>query len=65
MNCIFDNISEVAKSKKIPLYVVEKKAGLAAGAISKWKYVNPRINNLLAVAMVLGVSINRLTQNRD
>lgn len=64
MNYIFDNISEVAKRKKIPLYVVEKKAGLASGAISKWKYVNPRTDNLLAVATVLGVSINRLTQCR-
>ncbi len=64
MSSIYSNVAEVAKKKKIPLCKLEKEAGLAAGAISKWKYNNPRTDSLIAVAKVLGVSINRLTREK-
>lgn len=60
---IYDNVAEIAKKKGIPLYKLEKEAGLAQGAISKWKTTNPRVDSLLSVAQVLSVSIGRLTKS--
>lgn len=64
MSAIYDNVAEIAKQKKIPLCKVEKDAGLAAGAISKWKYNNPRTDSLIAVAKVLKVSVGRLIKQK-
>lgn len=41
---------------------VEKEAGLANGTIGKWKTVNPQVDNLMAVARVLNVTLNRLVK---
>jgi len=64
MSDIHSNVVEIAAKRDMPLCKVEQKAGLAPGAISKWKYNNPRVDNLMSVAKVLGVSINRLTQKK-
>lgn len=57
---IYENIKELAKKKKIPLYIVEQKAGLSAGAITKWKTISPTVKSLQAVAKVLSVTVNAL-----
>ena len=33
---LLKNIRNISKKKKIPLYVIEEKAGIAKGSISKW-----------------------------
>ena len=62
MKLIYDNIVEFSKKRNIPLYKIEKEAGLANGVISKWKTVSPQVDNLMAVAKVLKVSLNTLTK---
>lgn len=59
---IYDNIVELSKKRNVPLYKIEKEAGLANGVISKWKTRNPQVDNLIAVAKVLKVSLNTLTK---
>lgn len=41
---------------------LERQAGLKSGTITKWKSHNPQVNNLQAVAKVLGVKIGKLLQ---
>lgn len=65
MSDIHRNVVEIAAKKNMSLCKVEQEAGLAAGAISKWKYNNPRVDSLIAVARVLGVTINRLTRKNE
>ena len=50
---IHGNVVRIAKKKNIPIYRLEKEAGLSAGTISKWKQITPRVSSLIAVAEVL------------
>lgn len=57
---IYDNIKRQARKKGLTISQVESKAGLAQGHIGKWNTVSPRVDSLLKVAKVLGVSANAL-----
>ena len=57
---LMNNIRNISKKKKIPLYVIEEKAGIAKGSISKWNDVIPSIEKVSKVAEVLGVTVNTL-----
>ncbi len=57
---LLKNIRNISKKKKIPLYVIEEKAGIAKGSISKWNDVIPSIEKVSKVAEVLGVTVNTL-----
>lgn len=57
---IYNNILELANKKGLTLKELERKAGLANGAISKWKVNIPRTDNLKSVADVLNVKVDRL-----
>ena len=57
---LLENIRNTSKKKKIPLYVIEEKAEIAKGSISKWNDVVPSIEKVSKVADVLGVSVNTL-----
>ena len=57
---LLKNILNISKKKKIPLYVIEEKAGIAKGSISKWNDVIPSIEKVSKVADVLGVTVNTL-----
>lgn len=61
---IYDNIVEIAKKRNMPLRRIEKEACLSNGAISKWKTKSPQVDNLMAVAKVLKVSLNTLTKEK-
>lgn len=60
MPVVYDNIKAIAEKKNIPIRQLEKDAGLGNGSIYKWKNVSPKISSLMAVADVLGVTVNRL-----
>lgn len=57
---LLKNIRNISKKKKVPLYVIEEKAGIAKGSISKWNDVIPSIEKVSKVAEVLGVTVNTL-----
>lgn len=64
---IYDNIVEICAKKDLTIRALEVKTGLANGTIRKWNSpdANPQLNNLTAVANVLGVSVNRLLRDKD
>lgn len=57
---ILDNVKKFCDKKGMSISAVEKQAELSNGTIRKWNISNPRIGNLLAVAKVLGVTIDEL-----
>lgn len=59
---IYNNIKEICDKKGMSISELERQAGLKSGAITKWKSHNPQVNNLQAVAKVLGVKIGKLLQ---
>lgn len=59
---IFENVVRIAKRERIALCKLEEEAGLSAGTISKWKYNNPRVTSLIAVARVLKTTVNELLE---
>lgn len=61
---IYENVSELAKRKKMSISQVEREAGIAKGSICKWKSVSPSVGNVQSVAKVLGVTVNRLLRER-
>lgn len=57
---IYDNVKAKCKEKGLSVSLVEKKAGLSTGAISKWNISSPTVENLAAVAKVLECTVDDL-----
>ena len=59
---IYDNVVELMIEKNMTIFELERKAGLANGTVRKWKDStnSPKIESVMAVAKVLGVTVNRL-----
>lgn len=57
---IFYKIKEICDKQGISIASLEKQAGLSNGAIGKWKYSSPTVDNLKAVAKILKVKIDEL-----
>lgn len=57
---IGSRIKEIAKGKKIPLYVLEEKAGISKGSISKWDIIDPSFDKVCRIAKILGIEVNQL-----
>lgn len=53
-------VKEIAKDRKIPLYVLEEKAGISKGSISKWDIIKPAYDKVCRVADILNVRIEEL-----
>lgn len=60
---IFDNIQTICKEKGMKIAELEREAGLANGAISKWRTSSPTVDSLKSVAKVLKVSVTKLISN--
>ena len=57
---IYEKVKELARLKGIPIYQLEKVAGIGNGVIAGWKKSAPRIDTLKRVADALGVTIDEL-----
>lgn len=57
---IFFKVLKIAKEKGLSISKLERLAGLSKGAISKWKTASPTVENLQAVAKVLGMTVDEL-----
>ena len=57
---IYDKVRFFADKQNMSLTEVESKAGIANGLIGKWRDTVPRVDNLLAVARVLSITVNDL-----
>ena len=60
MATIYDRVAARAKEKGLPIYKVEKMAGIGNGVISGWKEGEPRLDTLRKVTKVLGCTIDEL-----
>ena len=60
-----DRIKRICKEKGISISCLEREAGLSNGAISKWSYSSPSVNNLKAVAKVLHYSLDELAGEEE
>lgn len=59
---IYDNVVELMIKKNMTIFELEREAGLANGTVRKWRdsTSSPKIESVMAVAKVLGVTVNRL-----
>ena len=62
---IFDNISRLCKEKGISIARLEKESGLGNATIRGWTNSSPRVENLQAVAKVLGCSMGELLKEKE
>ena len=60
MSTVFERIKTLADEQGIPIYQLERQAGLGNGVIAAWKTSTPRLNNVMAVAKALGVTVSDL-----
>lgn len=59
---IYRNIRQFAKDQGMPIYILERKAGLSAGSVNHWNNVSPTVASLKKVADVLGVTLDVLAK---
>lgn len=57
---LFDKINDLAREKNLTIMALEKKAGIANGAIGKWKTGSPNLETLKKVADALEVPLSSL-----
>lgn len=62
---VYENVMHYARLKGIPIYKLEKEAGIAQNSIAKWKNHSPSVASVIAVAKVLGVSMNLITSGKE
>jgi len=56
----YEKIKRVSKQKGVPFYVLEIRANLSSGSISKWKTVSPSAKAIKRVAVLLDVTADEL-----
>lgn len=57
-----DKIIELADKKNLKIHALETKSGLGNGTIKKWRFQNPKLDNLVAVADTLGITYWKLVE---
>lgn len=62
---IYREVSRLAKSRGMPIYVLEREAGLSNGTIRKWDESSPTVKNLSSVANVLGVKATTIIKRAE
>ena len=60
---IYDKIAERAKARDLPIYKLEKAAGIGNGVIGAWKEGEPNLSTLRKVAAVLECTIDELVSD--
>lgn len=64
MTRIYENVSALCNKKNKSIRSVEREANLATGTMSKWRTASPTVDNLKAVADVLGTTVDKLLEER-
>lgn len=60
---LLDGIKARCKEKGITIAELERKAGIGNGVIGRWDKLNPRLDNLFAVASALEVPVEELLRD--
>ena len=61
---LYDRIKAECAKKKISIMLLEEKAGLSNGVISKWNTSSPTLENVKRVADYLGITIDELISEK-
>lgn len=59
---LLDAIKARCEANGMTIAALEKKAGIGNGIIRRWGEMNPRLDNLRAVADALNVTVDELLQ---
>ena len=62
---IFENISRLCKENGISIAKLEKESGLGNATIRGWTNSSPRVENLQAVAKILGCTVDDLLKTQN
>ena len=63
---IRDKIKKLCKDRDLTIRELERRAGLKPGCIKKWcGHASPKLSNAIAVAKVLGVSVDFLFSDEE
>lgn len=57
---VYDNVKLICEDRQLSIRKLEREVGFGNGTIHSWRKVNPRINNVKAVADALGVPMEKL-----
>lgn len=57
---IYQNVAVRCKEKRMTISELERSAGLGNATIAGWKTASPRVDKLVAVASVLGCTVDDL-----
>ena len=60
---LFDRIKNICSERGMSISYLERTAGLGNGTIDGWNDSSPRLDNIIAVSKVLGVSIDELIKD--
>lgn len=59
---LYDKIKEVAKTKSLSIYRIERDLGFSNGSLRKWNNSNPSATSLKKVANYLNVTLDDLLE---
>lgn len=59
---LYDKIKEVAKTKSLSIYRIERDLGFSNGSLRKWNNSTPSATSLKKVANYLNVTIDELLE---
>ena len=59
---LYDKIKEVAKTKSLSIYRIERDLGFSNGSLRKWKNSTPSATSLKKVANYLNVTSDELLE---
>lgn len=57
---LYDKVKEIADTKGISIYKLEKEANLSKGSICKWNKNIPSVDKIQRVAKILSVKVDKL-----
>lgn len=57
---IYDRIREICEERNLPIYELERQAGIGNSVIRKWNESSPNLDSLMKVARFLDVKLEDL-----
>lgn len=62
---LLEGIKRRCEANRMTIAELERKAGIGNGIIRRWDEMNPRLENLKAVAKALDVTVDELLKEGD
>lgn len=62
---IYTNVTRIANERGVSIAKLEREAGIANGAIGKWRTQTPKVETVAKVAEYFGVTIDELVKGDE